>query len=316
MSPIRTVEVTDLATRFEVLAYIAKGAFGRVYKVKELASGRVLALKDQNKHDIIEQNMTYHCSLELDILQATRLECPYLVEFHSALQTPSKVFIFMEYLPGGSLWDLLRLRQSPFPELEARFYAGEILLGLECLHNHDFVYRDLKLENLLLDLDGHLRLSDFGLSARQLAGERIHSFSGTAHYLAPEILTDLRGEIGHTRAVDWWAFGIILHILLTLESPFWSESYASLFELIKNQPLDLSPTKYPSLSPPTLSLMDALLTKSPEERLGSQGVLQVKSHSFFEGYDFNLRHPPPMIPTPIDESPVPPGLHPFSIREP
>ena len=100
------------------------------------------------------------------------------------------------------------------------------------VHANNIVYRDLKLENILLDEDGYIRLSDFGLSARARRWERIHSFSGTATYLAPEIILD-NGEDGHTHCVDLWCFGVMLFIMLTQEPPFWSEHYPDLFHLIK-----------------------------------------------------------------------------------
>ena len=163
----------------------------------------------------------------------------------------------MEWVGGGSVFDWLVERDDPFSEDEARFYAAQVLLALQAMHSNDIVYRDLKLENILLDDGGYIRLSDFGLSARAKRGERIHSFSGTATYLAPEIITDT-GDQGHTHCVDLWCFGIMLFIMLTQEPPFWAEHYPDLFQLIQTGEIPFQ--YYTHLSKRSIAVLSSVST--------------------------------------------------------
>lgn len=173
----------------------------------------------------------------------------------------------MEWIGGGTLFEYLVKKDTPFNESEARFFAAQVLLALQSLHANNIVYRDLKLENILLDEDGYVRLSDFGLSARARRGERIHSFSGTATYLAPEIILD-NGEDGHTHCVDIWCFGVMLFIMLTQEPPFWSEHYPDLFHLIKTMEIPFE--SYEELSPDAISLLRGVRKPSPYCLMGDR----------------------------------------------
>lgn len=153
------------------------------------------------------------------------------------------------------------------------------------MHQQNIIYRDLKLENILLDMDGHIRLSDFGLSYKlKNSSERIYSMSGTAGYLAPETLE----QTGHGRSVDIWAFGILMFIILVKESPFYSENLSELFDMIINEPVEWDWYK-DELSPNAKSLLEGLLIKDPEKRLGCgpNGMEEIKNHPFFQGIDFN-----------------------------
>ena len=163
----------------------------------------------------------------------------------------------MEWIGGGTVFDWLVKRDTPFSEEDSRFYAAQVLLALQAMHSNDIVYRDLKLENILLDEDGYIRLSDFGLSARAKRGDRIHSFSGTATYLAPEIINDT-GDEGHTHTVDLWCFGVMLFIMLTQEPPFWAEHYPDLFQLI--QTADIPFHFYKHLSKDAVSCLKGVCT--------------------------------------------------------
>ena len=141
----------------------------------------------------------------------------------------------MEYLPGGNLLDYLQDSPDIWPEDVIKLYGAEVLLALEYMHERDIVYRDLKLENILLDMEGHIRLSDFGLSAKlKNSSDRVYSMSGTAAYLAPETLQ----QTGHGYSVDIWAFGVLMFIMLVKESPFYSENLHELFSMIINDPIE------------------------------------------------------------------------------
>lgn len=130
-----------------------------------------------------------------------KLNHPFIVKLHYAFQTPEKLYFVIDFLNGGELFWHLR-KEHRFSEDRTRFYAAEIVLALECLHKNGVIYRDLKPENVLLDKDGHIKLTDFGLSKTGISGDNMsYTFCGTPEYLAPEIV---KGS-GHNKAVDWWS---------------------------------------------------------------------------------------------------------------
>lgn len=193
---------------------------------------------------------------------------------------------------------------EPWPEDKSRFYGGEILLALEHIHSKNIVYkleyykknnnnllifcfRDLKLENVLLDMDGHIRLTDFGLSKQlQNENDRVYSMSGTAAYLAPEVIDC--GDVGHGKSADIWAFGVLMFTILLHESPFYSENLSELFDMILNQEVEWEYYKE-DISPDALSFLQGLLIKDPEKRLGcGPGKIQeIKDHPFFKETDWD-----------------------------
>jgi len=184
-----------------------------------------------------------------------------------------------------------------FPEVRARFYASEITLALGYVHTLDVVYRDLKPENVLLDERGHVRLTDFGLSKEgiRLNASGAHSFCGTPEYLAPEILN----RQGHGRAVDWWSLGALLYEMLTGLPPFYHANREKLFEKIRSAELT-----YPQyLSRDATGILQGLLTRDPERRLGSgaSDVAELQGHPFFTSLDWEElaqgRLAPPWEPT-------------------
>ena len=213
---------------------------------------------------------------------------PFIVSLHFAFQTEKKLFFVLDYLPGGSLWFALRENCGPFSEEVVKFYAAEILLALAALHSMNVVYRDLKLENILLDSEGHLVLTDFGLSARMKPNKRIVSYSGSPAYLAPEILSDT-GREGHGKSVDLWSLGVLLHVMLTLKTPFWSDDIRDLFVQIRSSPIDLSPFES-ALSKEAMALLRGLLERDVAKRLGcgGEGIAELFDHPFFAGVDWDL----------------------------
>jgi len=267
---------------FEFLFLVGKGAFGKVWKVQKKDTGKIYAMKMLKKREVLEQNLVEHTNLERDIM-AVFGSHPFIINLYFAFQTADKLHFVLDYLPGGSLFYHLSNHEGPFPESVVVFYTAEIMVGLETLHKNNIVYRDLKLENILLDSEGHIKLTDFGLSAKLEQNRLIHSFSGTALYLAPEILMD-RGE-GHGKSVDWWSLGVLIHVMLTQEPPFWSENNRALFDMIMRQDVSFD-SKY--LSREATSLLRGLLTKDWRKRLGcgAQGPDEIKAHPFFGQMDW------------------------------
>lgn len=286
---------------FEFLFLVGKGAFGKVWKVRKKDTGKIYAMKILRKKEVLEQNLVEHTNLERDIM-AVFGSHPFIINLYFAFQTADKLHFVLDYLSGGSLFYHLSNHDGPFPEHVVAFYAAEIIVGLETLHKNNIVYRDLKLENILLDTDGHIRLTDFGLSAKLEQNRLIHSFSGTALYLAPEILMD-RGE-GHGKSVDWWSLGVLIHVMLTQEPPFWSENNRALFDMIMRQDVNL---ENKILSREAISLLRGLLVKDWRRRLGCgiAGPDEIKAHPFFRHIDWNKllkkKITPPLRPQPDQE---------------
>uniref|UniRef100_A0A8D2PXD0 non-specific serine/threonine protein kinase n=1 Tax=Zosterops lateralis melanops TaxID=1220523 RepID=A0A8D2PXD0_ZOSLA len=219
-----------------------------------------------------------HTVTESRVLQNSRH--PFLTALKYAFQTKDRLCFVMEYANGGELFFHLS-RERVFPEDRARFYGAEIVSALEYLHSRDVVYRDIKLENLMLDKDGHIKITDFGLCKEGVTdGTPMKTFCGTPEYLAPEVLED--NDYG--RAVDWWGLGVVMYEMLCGRLPFYNQDHERLFELIL-----LEEIRYPrSLGPESRSLLAGLLKKDPKQRLGGGpgDAREVMEHRFFAGIDW------------------------------
>uniref|UniRef100_A0ACB8G8F6 Ribosomal protein S6 kinase alpha-4 n=1 Tax=Sphaerodactylus townsendi TaxID=933632 RepID=A0ACB8G8F6_9SAUR len=191
---------------FELLKVLGTGAYGKVFLVRKLSghdAGKLYAMKVLRKAAIVAKaKTTEHTRTERAVLEHVR-QSPFLVTLHYAFQTDSKLHLILDYVSGGELFTHLYQRDH-FSEDEVRFYSGEIILALEHLHKLGIIYRDVKLENILLDSEGHVVLTDFGLSKEFVTEdkERTFSFCGTIEYMAPEIV---RSKSGHGKSVDWWS---------------------------------------------------------------------------------------------------------------
>lgn len=278
---------------FKLLKVIGKGSFGKVFLVKENKSGELYALKVLRKDNIIKRNQIEHTKTERSVLGYVRH--PFIVGMNMAFQSKDKLYFVLDYCAGGELFFHLG-KVGRFPEPRARFYAAEIVLALSYVHSLDIVYRDLKPENVLLDDRGHVRLTDFGLSKEGISNSSsgAHSFCGTPEYLAPEILN----RQGHGCAVDWWSLGALLYEMLTGLPPFYCQDRERLFEKIRKSELT-----YPStVSPSAKSLLQGLLRKDPNRRLGSGpgDAEEIKRHEFFHPISweklFRGDIPPPWVP--------------------
>ena len=193
---------------FSILKVIGRGSFGKVYLVQKKDSGEYFAMKTLKKDVILRRNQKINTQAERIILE--KIKHPFIVKLHYAFQNPEKLYFVIDFLNGGELFYHLR-REQRFSEDRTKFYAAEILLALECLHNNGVIYRDLKPENVLLDSQGHIKLTDFGLSKiKQTESEVTYTFCGTPEYLAPEIV---RGE-GYGKEIDFWALVSKLYRIL------------------------------------------------------------------------------------------------------
>uniref|UniRef100_A0A8C2G006 Ribosomal protein S6 kinase n=1 Tax=Cyprinus carpio TaxID=7962 RepID=A0A8C2G006_CYPCA len=275
---------------FELLKVLGTGAYGKVFLVRKISGhdkGKLYAMKVLKKAAIVQKAKTAeHTRTERQVLEHIR-QSPFLVTLHYAFQTQTKLHLILDYVSGGEMFTHLYQRDH-FSEDEVRIYVGEIILALEHLHKLGIVYRDIKLENILLDSDGHVVLTDFGLSKEFLEEEkeRTYSFCGTIEYMAPEII---RGKAGHGKSVDWWSLGILMFELLTGASPFTLEGERNSQSEVSKRILRCEPPFPSIIGPLAQDLLRKLLVKDPHKRLGSgpRGAEEIKSHAFFKGLNWS-----------------------------
>jgi len=261
---------------FELLNVIGKGSFGKVMQVKKKDDGKIYAMKVLRKEAIIARKQVTHTRAEKSILQ--KIQHPFIVRLHYAFQTKDKLYMILDYINGGELFYHLK-KEGRFPENRVKFYAAEIVCAMAHLHSLQIVYRDLKPENILIDSEGHICITDFGLSKEINPDEGTHTFCGTPEYLAPEVL---KGQ-GHGVAVDWWSLGTLIYEMLTGLPPFYSQNINIMYQKILNGEL-----RFPSyVSPEAQALLEGLLTRDVDKRLGSRASEDVKRHPFFKEIDFD-----------------------------
>jgi len=271
------------ADDFEVLKVLGKGAFGKVMLVKaKQGNGEIYAMKVLSKQLLIERQEVTHTKTERKTLEDTHH--PFLVHLRFAFQTPTKLYLVMDYCNGGELFFHLKTT-GRFPETRARLYGAEITSALEHLHSRKIVYRDLKPENVLLDSEGHVRVTDFGLAKDNVgATDKTKTFCGTPDYLAPEIIMDK----GHGRGVDWWSLGTMIYEMLGGLPPYYSENVNIMYERVKKAPLEFKPPE--KFTPAARDLISGLLQKDPAVRMGSseRDAEELKEHAFFAPIDWAL----------------------------
>ncbi|XP_046858995.1 RAC-alpha serine/threonine-protein kinase-like [Xenia sp. Carnegie-2017] len=278
---------------FTILKVLGKGTFGKVMLAKQKATNELFALKVLKKEVIVAKDEVFHTLTENRVLQLCKH--PFLTELRFSFQTRDRLVFVMEYVNGGELFFHLS-KERVFPEERSKFYASEIILAVEYLHEQNVVYRDLKLENLLLDSEGHIKITDFGLCKEEISfGATTKTFCGTPEYLAPEVLED--NDYG--RSVDWWGVGIVMYEMMCGRLPFYSRDHEVLFELILTEDV-----KFPQrLTDLAKSVLGGLLEKNPKQRLGGDvsDANQIKKHPFFRDVNWtdvlNKKIKPPYIPT-------------------
>ncbi|CAD7963861.1 unnamed protein product [Amoebophrya sp. A25] len=283
------------------LKVIGRGSYGKVYLVRaKFGKRQTFAIKMLRKENIMKRNQVVHTKTERTVLD--RVNHPFIVSLHYAFQTSRKLFFVLEYCPGGELFFHLQA-VGRFSESRARFYSSEICLAIAYLHSLDIIYRDLKPENVLLDCNGHVKVTDFGLSKEGIADNfSANSMCGTPEYLAPEILL----LSGHGKAVDWYSLGAICFEMITGLPPYYSRDREELFRAIRQGQLAI-----PSyVKTHSRDFLKRLLERTPSVRLGAgpTNAEEVKSHSFFNGVDwkkvYHRRYRPPFVPPVKDEEDV------------
>lgn len=277
---------------FDLLRVIGRGSYAKVLMVELKTTKRIYAMKVIKKELVTEDEDIDWVQTEKHVFE-TASNYPFLVGLHSCFQTPSRLFFVIEFVRGGDLMFHMQ-RQRRLPETHARFYAAEISLALNFLHERGIIYRDLKLDNVLLDHDGHIKLTDYGMCKEGIRqGDTTSTFCGTPNYIAPEILCGNDYDF----SVDWWALGVLLYEMLAGRSPFdvvdnaaenpdqYTEDF--LFQVILDKTIRIPR----SITVKAQSVLKGFLNKNPLERLGCQpqsGFTDITSHPFFKSINWEL----------------------------
>ncbi|KAK8796497.1 hypothetical protein WA588_000628 [Blastocystis sp. NMH] len=273
---------------FELLKTVGKGSFGKVFQVRYKGDGKIYAMKILDKQVVLERNQYEHTLAERRIMG--ECEHPFLVCLRFAFQSQTKLYLISDFFNGGELF--YYLSNGRFSENRARFYAAEIALGLHYLHSQGIVYRDLKPENLLLDADGHIRITDFGLSKPDVSGNELRSLCGTPEYLAPEII--MKKPYG--KAVDWWSLGTLIYEMIAGLPPYYDRNKRVMYNRILTAPLN----RCSFMSPEAYDICQRFLDRNPETRLGSASFEDICNHPWFASIDweklFNKQVVPPFKP--------------------
>jgi len=277
-------------SNFICLALLGQGSFGEVYLVQQKNTQNYFAMKVLDKKRIEKQNIFKYAMTERNVLSI--INFPFIVKLNYAFQTKEKLFLLLEYCPGGDLSKQLQI-QTRFSEDKAKFYICEITLALGELHKKDIIFRDLKPDNIVIDKEGHAMLTDFGLSREGVNEKHIaKSFCGSIAYLAPEMLN----RKGHGKAVDWYLLGVCFYEMLVGIPPYFSNNKDQIFKNIEKAELFIPNF----VSPKAQKFLRDLLRKNPENRLGSKrDVEEIKEHPYMEGVDWDKVYKREYIPPPI-----------------
>ncbi|KAB2599845.1 serine/threonine-protein kinase tricorner [Pyrus ussuriensis x Pyrus communis] len=309
------------ADDFEPLTMIGKGAFGEVRICREKATGHVYAMKKLKKSEMLRRGQVEHVKAERNLLAEVDSNC--IVKLYCSFQDEEYLYLIMEYLPGGDMMTLL-MRKDTLTEDEARFYIGETVLAIESIHKHNYIHRDIKPDNLLLDRNGHMKLSDFGLCkpldcsilqekdfsvGKNLSGalqsdgrpappkrtqqEQLQHWQRNRRMLAystvgtPDyIAPEVLLKKGYGMECDWWSLGAIMYEMLVGYPPFYSDDPMSTCRKIVNWRTHLKFPEEAKLSPEAKDLISKLLC-NVDQRLGTKGADEIKAHSWFKGIEWD-----------------------------
>eukprot|EP00933_Yihiella_yeosuensis_P006964 TRINITY_DN111820_c0_g1_i1.p1 TRINITY_DN111820_c0_g1~~TRINITY_DN111820_c0_g1_i1.p1 ORF type:complete len:347 (-),score=55.37 TRINITY_DN111820_c0_g1_i1:37-1032(-) len=265
---------------FDLRATVGIGSFGRVRMVKIKGAGdrAPMALKILKKFEVIKFKQVEHVKAERTIL--SMLEHPFIVSMLTSFQDERRLFMLLEFVNGGELFSYVR-NEGRLPNDTARFFAGEIVLAVAHMHSMHIAYRDLKPENVLIDCEGHIKITDFGF-AKVILEDKTWTLCGTPDYLAPEIIQTK----GHGKSVDWWALGVLTFEMLAGYPPFYDENPFGVYQKVLDGTIH-----YPRhIDVKAKDLIKNLLIADKTRRLGAQkgGAEDLKRHKWFKGIDWDL----------------------------
>ncbi|XP_072303014.1 myotonin-protein kinase isoform X2 [Eucyclogobius newberryi] len=291
---VRQVKRTRIKREdFHILKVIGRGTFSEVAVARMRSTQQVYALKIMNKWDMLQRGETACYQEEREVL--LRGDRRWITELHYAFQDDNYLYLVMDYYVGGDLLTLLSKFGDRLPEDMAQFYLAEMVLAIDSIHRLGYVHRDIKPDNILLTVDGHIRLGDFGSCLRLSEDGLIHSpvAVGTPDYLSPEILRAIDGGEGYGCECDWWALGVCAYEMLLGCTPFYAESITETYaKIIHFQEYFEFPPSGPELSDRARLFITGLICER-DVRLGRRGVSDFRTHPFFSGVDWSSLHKAP-----------------------
>ena len=274
---------------FDIISVIGRGSIGKILLCKYKKDGKFYVMKSMRKDQIISEGTVDNILVEKNILMQG--QCEFILTLNFFFQTPERLYYVCPFMKGGDLSHKLK-SDIFFKEDLVKFYAAQIAVALQHLHDMEISYRDLKPENILLDEDGYIKLCDFGSSVIIRGTDKENSFAGSPEYASPEMIT----YSGHNFMTDWWSLGILIYELLYGNTPFFNMDKSRMFDLINNGSISFpkfiqiegedKPRNY-KVSDEAKNLISHLLEKDPGNRLGRKGLKEIKKHPFFSGISFD-----------------------------
>jgi len=294
---------------YESLTVIGRGAFGEVHVCRVIKTGEIVAIKKIKKDLLAKKNQIIHVRNEQ--LFMSKIKSPWIVDLKASFQEDDFLYLVMEFLPGGDFMNLL-IEKDKLTEEEAKFYIAELIMAVESIHKLDCIHRDIKPDNILIDKNGHIKLSDFGLAKvsdklyeqnavkdenfnpKKMTHKKLYSCVGTAYYVAPEVLN----KKGYGQEIDWWSVGVIFFEMLVGYAPFCAQETQEVCFKILNWEKYLQVPPEIKLSNEANDLIKRMIS-DPTKRLGKNGADEIKAHPFFKGVDWDhIRETmkPPFVP--------------------